>query len=128
MSTVRVKGQDVQAGDDLWTSGVPHRVTRIEPYIHIGVTLGEQWRIAYSDGPRDGGKRAWGMTLSFDHGWAASYEISDRGDGRGDPHLTVDDYLSPFYGEGKRLHPQYLAAGGMATGMTWPQWLQSRQP
>lgn len=128
MSTIKVKGQDVRVGDDLWSMGKPYRITRIEPYVHIGVTLGEQWRIAYSDGPVNGGKSAWGMTLAFDHGWAASYEVTYLpGDDRGEPHLTPDDYPAPHYGEGEELHPLYLAAGGLSAG-TWPEWLKARQP
>ena len=30
--TTIVSGRDVKVGDDLWVGGVPHRVTRIEPY------------------------------------------------------------------------------------------------
>jgi len=128
MSTIRVKGQDVRVGDDLWFLGKPYRITRIMDYIHIGVTLGEEWRIAKSDGPKDGGKYAWGMTLSYDHGYAAGYEVTYLpGDERGEPHQPADDYLSPHCGEGARLHPQYLAEGGLAAG-TWREWLAARQP
>ena len=28
MSTIKVKGQEVRVGDDLWAGGVPHRIPR----------------------------------------------------------------------------------------------------
>lgn len=124
MSTVMVKGQDVRVGDDLWCLGAPHRVTRIEPYTHPVVTRGEQWRIAYSDGPERGGKNAWGMTLHYDHGWAASYEISAR---PGEPYVNAppaDDYLSPFYGEGAALWERFAAEG--SPGL-WRDWMAGQE-
>lgn len=77
MSTVKVKGQDVRVGDDLWFCGRPHRVTRLEPYTHPEATRGEEWQIAYSGGPERAGA-AWAMMLEREHGYAASYEISAR--------------------------------------------------
>lgn len=127
MSTIKVKGQDVRVGDDLWFMGKPYRITRIEPYVHILVTRGEEWRIAKSDGPVNGGKHAWGMTLEYDHGWAAGYEVTYLpGDTRGEPYQAADDYPSPHYGEGAALYQQYVAEGGLALG-TWPGWLKTRR-
>ena len=52
MSTIRVKGQEVKVGDDLWFLGKPHRITRIEDYVHSGCCPpGKPGRIAYSDQP-----------------------------------------------------------------------------
>lgn len=76
--TVKVKGQDVRVGDDLWFLGKPYRITRIEPYIHPVVTRGEEWFSAYSDSPDGMYRNAWGITLEREHGNAASYEISER--------------------------------------------------
>ena len=123
MSTVKVKGQDVRVGDDLWFLGKPYRITRIEPYVHPAVTRGEQWRIAYSDGPERGGKHAWGMTLEYEHGWAAGYEISER---PGEPYKNkppADDYPCPHYGEGAELWEQYAAEG--SPGL-WRDWLNAK--
>lgn len=79
MTTVKVKGQQVRVGDDLWFLGRPYRVTRIEDYTHPGIVpAGETWRIAYSDGPVTGGKHAFGITLEYQYGYAAGYEISVR--------------------------------------------------
>lgn len=122
MTTAMIKGQEVRVGDDLWSMGTPHRVTRITDYTHPVVTRGEPWRTAHSDGP--GGARAWGRTLSFDHGYAAGYEITIvPGDERGVPHLPADDYVDPFYGHGAELHKLYAAEG---TTATWPAWLRTR--
>jgi hypothetical protein len=111
--TVRVKGQHVRVGDDLWSGGVPHRVTRITAYRHPVVTRGEDWRCARSG--------SWGMTLSYDHGYAASYEITIR---HGEPPYVNappdDDYLSPHYGEGAVLFERYAAE---AAGESWREWL-----
>ena len=113
MTTVHIKGQEVRVGDDLWTSGRPHRITRIVPYNHIGVTLGEPWRIAYSDGPDTGGAKAWGITLSYDHGWAAGYEITARpGDTRGEPHQPAGDWLSPTTGKAAASTPPTSSRAG----------------
>ena len=123
MSTHRVKGQEVKVGDDLWSLGKPHRITRIEPYTHPVVTRGEEWRIAYSDGPDGVGRAAWGITLTFDHGYADGYEVTALpGDERGVPHLAEDDYPSPFYGRGAELYPQY-AADPRARG--WRAWISA---
>jgi hypothetical protein len=116
-----IKGQEVRVGDDLWAFGKPHRITRIKDYAHPVVTRGEQWRIAYSDGPDTGGEKAWGITLEYNHGYAAGYEITALpGDRRGEPHLPDDDDLSPFYGKGARLYEQYAAEG--SPGL-WRDWL-----
>ena len=125
MSTVRVKGQDVRVGDDLWTIGGVHRITRMVDYVHPAVTRGELWRIAYSDGPDTGGAKAWGCTLAYDHGYANGYEISVRpGEPPYENKPPADDYLSPFYGEGAVLHEQFAAQG--SPGL-WRDWLQARQ-
>ncbi len=123
-STAMIKGQEVRVGDDLWSMGTPHRITRIEPYAHPVVTRGEQWRQACSDGPEGVGKAAWGITLEFAHGWAPGhYKVSLLpGDERGEPHLSADDYLSPFGGAGARLYEHYAAAGFPGT---WRAWLES---
>jgi len=76
MSTIRVKGQEVKVGDDLWAGGVPHRITRIEPYQHPSFP-GEMWAQACSDGPDGIGKAAWGITLELTNP-AEYYEISVR--------------------------------------------------
>ena len=76
MSTIKVKGQEVRVGDDLWLGGVPHRITRIEPYQHPSFP-GEMWAQACSDGPGGIGKAAWGITLELTNP-AEYYEISVR--------------------------------------------------
>jgi hypothetical protein len=125
VTTIKVKGQEVRVGDDLWFLSTPHRITRIEPYRHPAVTLGEDWRIAYSDGPDGMYKAAWGMTLSFDHGYAAGYEVTLAGDDkRGEPHLAEDDYPSPHYGEGAELYPEYARVSGR---LSWREWLAARE-
>lgn len=125
MSTIMVKGQEVQVGDDLWAGGKPYRITRIEPYMHPVVTRNEQWWQACSDGPEGIGKAAWGITLEFAHGWEPGhYEVSKRpGDVRGDPHLSADDYLSPWFGQGAQLYPHYLAEG---SPLPWREWLAGK--
>ena len=75
-----VRGRDVKVGDDLWVGGVPHRITRIEPYVDgpdaTRPLNQELWngeaRVAYSDGPAGRGKDAWGITLEPDGSY---YEI-----------------------------------------------------
>jgi hypothetical protein len=125
MSTIKVKGQEVETGDDLWSGGIPHRITRIEPYGHPVVTRGEQWRAACSDGPASVGRAAWGITLEFAHGWEPGhYEVSARpGDTRGEPHASADDYLSPWWGPGARLYEHYAAEGFPGP---WRAWLDRR--
>lgn len=119
MSTIKVKGQEVQVGDDLWSGGTPHRITRIKDYTHPLVTRGEPWRTAICDGP--GGEKAWGITLSYAHGFMAGYEVTALpGDKRGEPHRPDDDYLCPFFGMGADLYPHYAAAG--FPGL-WTEWL-----
>jgi hypothetical protein len=122
MTTHRIKGQEVKVGDDLWCLGKPHRITRIEPYTHPIVTRGEEWRSADADGPD--GTTPWGITLEFDHGYHAGYEVTALpGDERGVPHLAEDDYPSPFFGRGAELYPEYVAAG--APG--WLAWISARR-
>jgi hypothetical protein len=123
MATHMVKGQEVRVGDDLWFLGKPYRITRIEPYTHPVVTRGEEFRSAYSDGPDRYYQAAWGITLEFNHGYAASYEVTALpGDERGVPHLAADDYPSPFCGKGAELYPRYVAGG--APG--WRAWISAR--
>jgi len=125
VSTIKVKGQDVREGDDLWTSGKPHRITRIEPYVHPVVTRGEPWRIAYSDGPDGMGRAAWGITLEWQGGYAAGYEVTER---PGEPYINeppADDFPGAFYGRGAELFPEYQQAGGLAVG-TWLEWIRAR--
>jgi hypothetical protein len=120
MSTIKVKGQDVRVNDDLWYLGTPYRITRIKPYTHP-VTRGEVWRTAYSDGPERAGDRAWGITLEYDHGYAAGYEVTYMdGDPRKENKPPADDYLSPWFGEGARLweaHRDEVKPG------RWREWL-----
>jgi hypothetical protein len=126
VSMIKVKGQEVRVGDDLWFLGKPHRITRIEGYIHPVVTRGEEWRIAYSDGPDAGGKNAWGITLEYEHGYAAGYLVSAwPGDNRAEVRPPAGDYLSPHYGEGAVLYEQYAAEG--SPGL-WRDWLKARKP
>lgn len=118
-----VKGQDVRVGDDLWFLGTPHRITRIEPYVHSVVTRGEEWRIAYADTPERAYRNAWGMTLEYEHGYAAGYSVSPR---PGELYVNkrpADDYPSPFYGEGALLYEEYAAQG--CPGL-WREWLAAR--
>ena len=70
-----VKGSEVKVGDDLIFAGTPHRITRIEPYVHPVVTHGETWATAYADTPKAAYKIAWGITLEPD---TRAYEIADR--------------------------------------------------
>jgi hypothetical protein len=52
------RGSEIAAGDILVPFGIPHRITRIVPYLHP--TIREPgWRIAYA-GP---GPDSWGITL-----------------------------------------------------------------
>lgn len=124
MSTVVVKGQHVKVGDDLWFLGRPHRITRIEPYRHPVITRGEDWRTASSDGPDGVGKAAWGITLEYCHGYSVLYEVSVR---PGEPPYVNeppgDDCLSPFYGEGLKIYPEYQESGGR---LSWREWLAQR--
>ncbi len=76
MSTIKVSAKDVRVGDDLWLGGVPHRITRIEPYQHPSFP-GKMWAQACSDGPEGIGKAAWGITLELTNP-SAYYEISVR--------------------------------------------------
>ena len=123
LATIMVKGQDVKIGDDLWVFDKPHRVTRIEPYTHPVVTRGDEWRHAYSDGPSGAGK-PWGLPLAYDHGYAASYEVSClSGDDRREIRPPDDDYPSPFYGEGAALYKRYMADGAPAP---WRRWLAAQ--
>jgi hypothetical protein len=119
--TVKIKKQDVRVGDDLWFLGRPYRITRIEPYRHPVVTRGEDARTAYSDGPGRTGRNAWGITLSFEHGYAASAEISVR---MGEPPYVVrppdDDYLCPFDSAAAELFARFQAAGRPGS---WREWL-----
>lgn len=122
MATIKVKGQDVKVGDDLWFLGKPYRITRITPYTHP-VTRGEVWRTAVSEGP--GGVKAWGITLEYDHGYAAGYEVTSLdGDPRAENTPPEDDYPSPWFGEGARLweaHADEIKPGG------WREWLAARE-
>jgi hypothetical protein len=124
VTTIMVKGQDVKVGDDLWFLGRPHRITRIKPYTHP-VTRGEVWRTAYSDGPAGMHKSAWGITLEYDHGYAAGYEVTyTEGDPRKENRPPEDDYPSPWFGEGARLweaHRGEVGPGG------WRAWLAARE-
>lgn len=125
MSTVKVKGQDVRVNDDLWAFGTPHRITRIEPYVHPVVTRGEPFRIAYADGPGGQGERAWGITLEYGHGYATGYEVTER---PGETYINeppADDWPCPSYGRGAELYPEYVAAGGPAKAL-WPDWIRAR--
>lgn len=74
MATSRVQGRDVKVGDILWAIGNPHRITRIEPYVHP--TIGEPWAIAYDDSDQRSGK-PWGITLKLTN-LGHTYEISAR--------------------------------------------------
>jgi len=81
MAIRRTRGQDVRAGDDLWFLGVPHRITRIEPYKGVNAPLWDgPARVAYSDGPGGMYRAAWAITLDPD----GQYDIS-RADDRRDP-------------------------------------------
>lgn len=116
-TTVMVKGQHVRVGDDLWSGGKPHRVMKIIPYRHPVVTRGQDWRIAR-------GADNWGMTLAYDHGWAASYEITIRpGEPPYENQIPDDDYLCPFYGLGAELHALFEAEGSPGS---WAGWLAAR--
>jgi hypothetical protein len=118
-ATIRVKGQAVKVRDDLWVLGNVHRITRIEPYTHPVVTRGEEWRIARYAGP---GGTAWGITLHYDHGYAASYEVSYMpGDERKEVRPPADDYLSPFFGAGARLFEAHFPDGCPGS---WRKWLE----
>jgi hypothetical protein len=117
MATIMVKGQDVKVGDDLWFLGRPHRITRIRPYTHP-VTRGEVWRTAYSDGPAGSLLSTWGITLEYDHGYAAGYEVTYT---EGDPRK---ENRPPEDGEGARLweaHRGEIQPGG------WRAWLAARK-
>jgi hypothetical protein len=127
MTTILVKGQDVRVGDDLWFLGSPHRITRIEPYVHPVVTRNEEWRVAKSDGPDGQGKHAWGMTLEFCHGYAGDYEITlVPGDDREHKGRFVDpdDYLDPFLSTAAELWARYQREG-MPAGKLWRPWVES---
>ena len=53
------RGSEIVAEYILVFAGVPHRITRIVPYVHPVVTGGETWRIAYACLGPD----SWGITL-----------------------------------------------------------------
>jgi hypothetical protein len=128
MTTIYVKGQDVRVGDDLWWMGTPHRVTRIERYVHPVVTRNEEWRTAYSDTPQRAYKAAWAITLEYDHGHAAGYEITlVPGDDRTDGHSRVDpdDYLDPFLSTAEKLWARYQEEG--MPGL-WRDWAAALPP
>lgn len=126
MTTGRIKAQEVKVGDDLWFLGTPHRITRITRYVHPVVTRNEEWRIAHSDGPAGMYKAAWGMTLSYDHGYAAGYEVTILdGDTRAEPHVSEDDYLDPFLSPAADLWARYQAEG--MPGL-WRAWVASLPP
>jgi hypothetical protein len=124
VSTIKVKGQDVKVGDDIWFLGTPHRVTRITPYVHPVCTRNEEWRTAHSDGPDGMYKAAWGITLEFDHGWAAGYEVTyTEGDPRAEQYSACD-YLSAFgSGRSVEMFDAYQAQG--MPGL-WRKWLAER--
>jgi hypothetical protein len=119
--TVKVKGQDVRVGDDLWSLGQVHRITGIRTYRHPVVTRGEDWRSAQSAlGPGGYGALSWGITLEYDHGFAAGYEISVRPDEP--PYVNKppeDDYLSPHSGDGAALYVHYALAGFPGSWRSW---------
>ena len=78
---VRTPGRDVKVGDDLWLGGVPHRITRIEPYVNgpnaTRDLASELWdgkaRVGYSDSfGSKVGKDAWAITLDP----AGGYDIT----------------------------------------------------
>lgn len=115
-----VKGQEVRVGDDLWFLGKPHRITRIKRYVHPVVTRNEEWRIAYSDGPEGMYRAAWGITLEYNHGYSAGYEVAALpGDDRGEPHVPDDDYLDPNLSTAAELWARYEAEGKPGLWRTW---------
>jgi len=61
------KGSEVEPGDIIVFLGVPHRVTRVVPYVHPTIQA-PGWRIAYA-GP---GPQSWGITLEPQ----GSYEVA----------------------------------------------------
>lgn len=58
----RKRGSDVEVGDILMFLSTPHRITRIEPYLHPTLRL-PGWRTAYADTGERAYKNAWGITL-----------------------------------------------------------------
>lgn len=124
METIRIKGQDVRVGDELWTMGSPDRITRIEPYVHPVITRNEEWRTARRDWPD--GTKAFGRTLAYEHGRSASYTITYVD---GDPRKTVtvpaDDYLDPFAPAARDLWARYQAEG--MPGL-WRDWVAKLPP
>lgn len=128
MTTIKVRGQDVRIGDDLWFLGTPKRITRIEPYVHPVVTRNAEWRTAYADGPDGMYKAAWGITLEYGHGWAANYEVTCLpGDDRKDSPPPADDYLDPFLAVAAGLWARYQAEA-MPRGILWRPWVEALPP
>lgn len=123
MATIMVKGQDVKAGDYVWSMGSPELVTHIDPYVHPVMTRNCLYRRARLERP--GGFKAWGRTLAYDHGYMAGYEVTyTDGDPR-TPAPSADDYLDPWLPQAAALWARYQADG--MPGL-WPDWVASLPP